>query len=1132
MRDARTHPAPPLSIASGPDLVLPPDSPGTVVGAVARRVAESPDGMLRSWRLDGRHVCQSYAQLWQRSAAVAANLCAMGAGPRRTVVLLIEEQIAFAVAFLACLRIGVTIVPLVGTLRASASGTGGFAYALGLFDDPLIVADETLSDLARRVCGSSLPRCVDLATLEAAAEFADVAFVEPDPVLMLPTSGSTGRPKLVALDPGAALYRRFAANTGTDLNVRHSLGIFPVDSTSNIDSVFLRHRSWTHVAPEIVAQRPQAILEAVEEFGVTALALPSSTAATLVTICENGGFAVDLSSLTHVGIGGETVVRSFIEKLDREIVRLGGRPRCIRAGYGTTETGSLLTGSNPLDTAPGRAVQLGSCLPGVAIRVVGDDGGVVAEGQIGEIQIDTPRKIFKCYWGDEEATRNAFTPDGWWRTGDLGSMQGGRMTLHGRAKEILIVKGRKFSLADIDMLLGSVLGDHDRAYCCAVHFENQATEELAIAFVTSARDEKDRDALVRDMRDAVIRRFGLMPRHVRRVEADQIPRNASGKLKRDELPALFATAGGPQPGRARTDEAFTERLADIWRTALDLGHFDAEADFFDLGGDSLRALALHDRILDAFGIHISAEEFFAAPNFAALSRLVAASRGAPEAPAQSDWPLPPRLHHRLLTLLETWPGERPTRSRMVLAHNDAGSKPPLFWVFNAEPEPGLLAAALGEDQPLYAFRSGAEISDYDENDIQAFALRYLSEIEQISPGGPLLIGGNCQGALIALAIAQHALRRRRHVPLLVLADWMFELQPYRGRVLMFAGRDDRLHNPRRRYQRPELGLGRAFPNHEFVETSGSFVFDAGAMPEVAAELRRHLGESIAAPVDALPSEGYVATIATSDAPAQMESGARTTLDVTVGNGGPLRWLPSARSGLTLASRWSDAEDDLIADFEPRADLPEIGPQQSATVRLPIVAPAMAGEFRLHVDVCSEGSRWFNRDPRRAFTVPVVVTPTPPRRVQSILHAVRRSLVRREERYAFAAGASGVPFLTFGWSAPENWGAWNVGVRAKLRLPGRSKYGRWRVALAVTVFGREGESRPVHVRVGEGGPELAWSFVANTVAQQHLDVRFAGDDVVVRFAVPDAVSPFALGKSADHRRLGLGLVEMRMNYVGA
>ena len=135
----------------------------------------------------------------------------------------------------------------------------------------------------------------------------------------------------------------------------------------------------------------------------------------------------------------------------------------------------------------------------------------------------------------------------------------------------------------------------------------------------------------------------------------------------------------------QADATVEARLAEIWREVLGIdGDLDREASFFDLGGDSLRSILLQTAVEQQFAKQVSPEEFFAAPTFGTLLRLVTndeARSAAAEHKSDIPWPLPRDLRNRLLASFETWDGERPTRDRLVAGLNTAGTKTPLFWVF-------------------------------------------------------------------------------------------------------------------------------------------------------------------------------------------------------------------------------------------------------------------------------------------------------------------------------------------------------------------------------------------------------------------------------------------------------------------
>jgi acyl-CoA synthetase (AMP-forming)/AMP-acid ligase II len=131
-----------------------------------------------------------------------------------------------------------------------------------------------------------------------------------------------------------------------------------------------------------------------------------------------------------------------------------GRVPLIR--YGTTESG--LDVSNPLDDPRGDTV--GVPLPGVMARIqvadAGADGGggAAAPGADGEIQVRGPQ-VFTGYWRDPAATAAALTPDGWFRTGDIGTVDQatGHLRIRGRIKEMIITGGLNVYPREVEIVL-------------------------------------------------------------------------------------------------------------------------------------------------------------------------------------------------------------------------------------------------------------------------------------------------------------------------------------------------------------------------------------------------------------------------------------------------------------------------------------------------------------------------------------------------------------------------------------------------------------------------------------------------------------------------------------------------------
>jgi acyl-coenzyme A synthetase/AMP-(fatty) acid ligase/acyl carrier protein len=982
------------SIVFGPALALSPNCPKNVAAALAARIAEWPHGTIGTFGCDGNDQTTSYLDLWRRSGSMLAGLRRIGTRSGDMVVLLVDDAVDFVPAFWACIRGGFTAVPLMSIAHEAVRHRRAVALhsALERLGKVTILVDENFVELA-----DTLQRDRKLSVVSVAAiGIGQIDHIEDgvpaNPTCLVPTSGSTGGLRLVAVSPDAVLNRSFVDELKKE---QKYLGTFALDSITAQNGAFLCYGSWMQIAAAALTAKSTSILDVIEHHQINVVVSTNSAVKLVIAEAEQTNRRWNLSSLNRFGLGGETIVPFVVRRLAQFLEQHGASSDIIRAGYGTTETGFLVNGANPLRCSidDHGGVCLGSCPPGVGLRIVGSNGEVLEEGEIGEVQATCAQKIFSCYWGDLEATRDCYTVDGWWRTGDLGCLQNGELSLHGRAKEIFVAHGRKFSLAEIDEEIETALAVGDRAFSCAIHSAGEAAERLAVVFVAAnARAERPAE-LAENIRRVVARRFGFRASPVIAASLHDIPFAANGKLRRSELTArvrsgMIGTIEEPArllqpiPERSPNEMGNLEKvLAKIWREVLDIsGDLDRHANFFDLGGDSLRSLNLYAAIHEQFGKQISAEAFFPSPTFASLLRLVANCDGKSEltedAPDSTvPWPLRSDLRNKLLIHFESWGGSRPTRDRLVAGLNTTGAKTPLFWVFQEAKEFCQLAKNLGADQPLYALRSGLGIIKYEEDEIQALALRYVSEIIEICPEGPAFIGGNCQGAIIAVAIAQHLFRRKRHIPLLMLMEWGFPLEPYVGPVLLIYGRDSIQGNPYMRFRRPDLAWDRVFVEYEVAETPGDHghFFEDINSAALSKLLALHMQRAEQTSPTLIPKLGHRVLINADDIPAEMTSGSKCNIAFRIRNTSTITWPAWNKSGLTLGNRWLDQAGAVIKWIDGRVPLPRLAPNAEAQLCLPITAPLLTGLVQLSVDVVEEGNCWFNLPQNAPLRAQVEIT---------------------------------------------------------------------------------------------------------------------------------------------------------------
>jgi malonyl-CoA/methylmalonyl-CoA synthetase len=201
--------------------------------------------------------------------------------------------------------------------------------------------------------------------------------------------------------------------------------------------------------------------------------------------------------------------------------------------YGMTEVGMAL--SNPVrgDRVPG---SVGTPLPGVEVRIVGDDANPVPSGTPGEIEVRGPN-VFEEYWGQPDATRDAFR-DGWFRTGDTAVVEGGLYRILGRTNvDILKTGGHKVSALEIEEALRA----HPAVRECAVVGvpDQDWGERVAAAVVLHDGVALDLSSLRAWTKES------LAPHKLpsRLLVLDALPRNAMGKVMKPALVAMFKNPG-------------------------------------------------------------------------------------------------------------------------------------------------------------------------------------------------------------------------------------------------------------------------------------------------------------------------------------------------------------------------------------------------------------------------------------------------------------------------------------------------------------------------------------------------------------------------------------------------------------
>jgi malonyl-CoA/methylmalonyl-CoA synthetase len=197
--------------------------------------------------------------------------------------------------------------------------------------------------------------------------------------------------------------------------------------------------------------------------------------------------------------------------------------------YGMSET--IMLTSNPYRPEDGerRGGTVGFPLPGVGVRVRGEDGSELPAGEIGAIEVKGPN-VFKGYWRMPEKTREEFTADGWFKTGDVGKIdQDGYVTIVGRSKDLIISGGYNVYPAEVEGYINEMPGVAESALVGVPHPD---FGEVGVAVVIPKPGARlDGEQIVSTLKSQLAN-FKIPKRC---FVVDELPRNSMGKVQKNLL---------------------------------------------------------------------------------------------------------------------------------------------------------------------------------------------------------------------------------------------------------------------------------------------------------------------------------------------------------------------------------------------------------------------------------------------------------------------------------------------------------------------------------------------------------------------------------------------------------------------
>lgn len=398
-------------------------------------------------------------------------------------------------------------------LAGLAGGVGGTFVPFG--------STATLAEDFAKFCASGKLGDAELAARRAAVDPMDPAFI-------VYTSGTTGRPKGALLHHYGENFCNVIAVERKGLAGRSIICNLPINHVGSLSDICGRAMTGGGSLHFQESFDPAAMMQLIEEKRISIWgAVP---AVFQIAVASPAFEAADLSSVELIAWGGARMPRDLIETLKEKT----GAKLCTM-GYGMTETIGGVSYCRLDDTLEALSETIGTPDPRQPIRLWHDENRLACPGERGEIQVFGDF-VMRGYWGRPEATAEAFTPDGWLKTGDVAIVRpDGNLEIVGRMSEMYKSGGYNVYPAEVELAIEEMDGI---ALAAVTSFPDPTFQEVGHAFVMLEAGVTLDEETIRAFLKTKLANYKI-PKRVSIM--DELPRLPIGKVDKKALKEMANT---------------------------------------------------------------------------------------------------------------------------------------------------------------------------------------------------------------------------------------------------------------------------------------------------------------------------------------------------------------------------------------------------------------------------------------------------------------------------------------------------------------------------------------------------------------------------------------------------------------
>jgi acyl-CoA synthetase (AMP-forming)/AMP-acid ligase II len=545
--------------------------PAETVLDYLERAGRHPDGGLRFVDRAERDAWFGWGEVRERALAVCGGLLDLGLRRGERVALVFPTGIEFFDAFFGTLLAGAVPVPLYPPVRLGRMDEylRRTARMIEVTRARVVLADARVRRLLGEAMAAARPALGCRTVEEVREPSGEAARPAPsDLALVQFSSGTTVDPKPVALSHRAIVAQTeslngfwrdtsgFRHSCVSWLPLYHDMGLIGC-----VIPALSRDASLTLIGPELFVARPALWLRAISRWQATISPAPNFAYGLCVARVSDAEMeGVDLSRWRTALTGAEAVSPPVARAFCERFARWGFRPEALTPVYGLSEAALAVTFSDldrpfrsvrvdrerlareglALEVEDGREiVSVGRPVPGFRLQVRDEAGRELPPGRVGRVWIQGP-SLMEGYLDAPEATARALR-DGWLDTGDLGFLRSGELYLTGRAKDVVILRGRNHAPDEIERAVDGVPGVRTGCVVAASWLPEDAEGERLALLAEASRQatEEEVEGLPEACREAVLGATGLAVDEVVVLAPGTLPRTSSGKLRRQEALRLW-----------------------------------------------------------------------------------------------------------------------------------------------------------------------------------------------------------------------------------------------------------------------------------------------------------------------------------------------------------------------------------------------------------------------------------------------------------------------------------------------------------------------------------------------------------------------------------------------------------------